>query len=130
MFGDADHNWVATRRIWNQHAYHIGNVDEDGRIPADETPSWTTHNTYRLNAQTSAPAQAAPDLVADDVVTFIDGCLGSVSAWVRNVTLTGRCSEASLSVSAILERAVGLLHDSANAGEAGMRIARRRSIAA
>ncbi len=84
VFGDADHNWVATRRIWNQHAYHIGNVDEDGRIPTDEAPSWATHNTYRSNAQTSAPAQAAPDLVADDVTAFTDGCLGSVSAWVRN----------------------------------------------
>ena len=47
------------------------------------------------------------------------------SAWVRNVILTGRCSEASGSVSAILARAVGRLHGSANAGEAGMRIARK-----
>jgi len=31
VFGDANDNWVTTRRIWNQHTYHITNVRDDGR---------------------------------------------------------------------------------------------------
>ncbi len=31
VFGDAEDNWVNTRRIWNQHAYSVTNVMEDGR---------------------------------------------------------------------------------------------------
>src|SRR5699024_4142347 len=50
VFSDADDNWVATRRIWNQHTYHISNINEDGSVPKNEIASWTTHNTYRLNA--------------------------------------------------------------------------------
>ena len=59
-----DH-WVPTRTIWNEHTYHIDNVQEDGSLPLSEPPSWTTHNSYRLNALTDADAAFyAPDLVA------------------------------------------------------------------
>jgi hypothetical protein len=44
-----DDNWMPTRSIWNQHSYHITNINDDGTIPAHEKPSWLTHNTYRLN---------------------------------------------------------------------------------
>ena len=84
VFGDADHNWVATRRIWNQHAYHIDNVAEDGSIPAQEQPSWSTHGTYRLNALTETAPQGAPDLAAFDVSAFGEGCGRTAWAWVRN----------------------------------------------
>ena len=53
VIGDADDNWVNTRRIWNQHAYHIDNVNDDGSIPPlpsgldCEKESWLQHNTYR-----------------------------------------------------------------------------------
>jgi hypothetical protein len=53
VIGDSDDNWVNTRRIWNQHAYHINNVNDDGSIPPlpngidCEDQSWLEHNTYR-----------------------------------------------------------------------------------
>lgn len=46
---DVNDNWAATRSIWNQHAYHIDNVNDDGSIPTIPTKSWLTHNTFRLN---------------------------------------------------------------------------------
>ena len=46
-----DDRWVAARRIWNQHTYHITNVLEDGRIPQFEQPSWQLFNTFRAQAQ-------------------------------------------------------------------------------
>ncbi|MEM9195426.1 MAG: VCBS repeat-containing protein, partial [Myxococcota bacterium] len=33
VWGDARGRWVGARRIWNQHAYNISNVEEDGTIP-------------------------------------------------------------------------------------------------
>ena len=41
IFGDAGGNWVRTRSIWNQHNYHVTNVDDDGGIPLNQVPSWT-----------------------------------------------------------------------------------------
>ncbi|MCA9709788.1 MAG: VCBS repeat-containing protein [Myxococcales bacterium] len=48
---DVDDRWIQARRIWNQHAYHVTNVREDGTIPQFEPPSWNALNTFRTNAQ-------------------------------------------------------------------------------
>jgi hypothetical protein len=74
VFGDALDNWVPTRRIWNQHAYHITNVTEDARVPLREAPSWARFNSYRQNAQDDA--LYAPDLVVSDVQTELRACPG------------------------------------------------------
>ena len=49
---DVANQWARTRRIWNQHSYHITNVNEDGTIPLVETPNWLVPglNNFRLNA--------------------------------------------------------------------------------
>ena len=33
VYEDAQKRWIPTRRIWNQHAYHVTNVREDGTHP-------------------------------------------------------------------------------------------------
>jgi hypothetical protein len=43
--------WVPTRRIWNQHAYHVTNVREDGTIPQFEKPHCEYLNTFRTQIQ-------------------------------------------------------------------------------
>ncbi len=52
-FGDPKKQWVRTRRIWNEHAYHITNVDGDGTIPMTESDNWknASLNNYRQNQQ-------------------------------------------------------------------------------
>ncbi|NOY94643.1 MAG: hypothetical protein GXP55_25980 [Deltaproteobacteria bacterium] len=62
IWGDARGRWVGARRIWNQHSYHITNVEEDGSIPAHETPSWTGLNSYRQNLREGADVLVVPDL--------------------------------------------------------------------
>lgn len=42
-------NWVGTRRVWNQHSYHISNISESGIVPAFEGAGWLDHNVYRSN---------------------------------------------------------------------------------
>lgn len=66
VVGDSDDNWVNTRRIWNQHQYHINNVNDDGTIPGPfttgscELPAHRLHNTYR--DQLGSAVYAAPDI--------------------------------------------------------------------
>ena len=48
---DGQDRWVAARRIWNQHTYHVTNVREDGTIPQFEAPHWRNLNTFRTQAQ-------------------------------------------------------------------------------
>ena len=64
VFGDSQGNWVRTRRVWNQHAYSVTNVNEDGSIPAPQPVNWTTPglNNFRQNAQPEGEF-AAPDLI-------------------------------------------------------------------
>jgi len=51
VFGDSLDKWVPTRRIWNEHTYHITNVAEDGTIPPFEQNNWDVpnFNNFRLN---------------------------------------------------------------------------------
>ncbi len=51
VISDVDDRWIQARRIWNQHTYHVTNVNEDGTIPQFEPPSWQLLNTFRTNAQ-------------------------------------------------------------------------------
>ncbi len=60
VFQDTMKRWIPTRRIWNQHAYHITNVREDGTIPAHPQNSWTKFNTFRMNAQVESGVDCAP----------------------------------------------------------------------
>ena len=43
-------SWAPTRRIWNQHTYHVTNVGEDGTIPRHEAASYSGPNTFRANS--------------------------------------------------------------------------------
>lgn len=61
IWSSADDAWVAARPIWNQHTYHISNVELDGTIPTVESASWSSHNSYRLNAA-YGDLLAGPDL--------------------------------------------------------------------
>ncbi|MCA9298766.1 MAG: VCBS repeat-containing protein, partial [Phycisphaerales bacterium] len=62
VWGDARGRWVGARRIWNQHSYHITNVDENGHIPAVPEASWRTHNSYRKNLREGGDVLVVPDL--------------------------------------------------------------------
>ncbi len=64
VFGDTDGSWVRTRRVWNEHAYHVTNVNEDGTIPNIELPNWKQPglNNFRQNKQPGSEF-AAPDAV-------------------------------------------------------------------
>jgi len=70
VLGDTQGNWVRTRRIWNQHTYHVTNVDEDGRVPKKEAPNWKNPNlnNFRQNVQPGGLFDA-PDLTGKPLAT-------------------------------------------------------------
>ncbi|MFO0619376.1 MAG: FG-GAP-like repeat-containing protein [Polyangiaceae bacterium] len=84
IFTAADGSWVRTRRIWNEHAYHVTNVNEDGTIPQNEPANWTQTglDNFRQNKQPGSEF-AAPDAV----VTVEPACAGgyNIVATVRNL---------------------------------------------
>ncbi|MCY1074945.1 kelch repeat-containing protein [Archangium lansingense] len=57
VFRDAQDAWVGTRGIWNQHAYSVTNINDDGTIPAKPATNWLTSglNNFRSNAPGAAP---------------------------------------------------------------------------
>ncbi len=59
---DKEDRWIQARRIWNQHAYHVTNVREDGTIPQFEPPSWELLNTFRTNAQIESGGLCEPPI--------------------------------------------------------------------
>ncbi len=64
-FEDPGGQWVRTRRIWNQHHYHVTNINEDGSVPVHESSNWLNKklNSYRQNVQPGG-VYNAPNLVA------------------------------------------------------------------
>ncbi len=80
VWGDRRGRWVGSRRVWNQHAYHITNVEEDGTIPAHETPSWTVLNAYRQNLREDGDVLAVPDLWGGRAQW---SCTGPTTATIR-----------------------------------------------
>ena len=89
VYGDSNDNWVATRTMWNQHTYHITNVNDDATIPAIEENNWlfppaAPFNNYRQNVQTVSSALAASDLTASYVRTEATETATYVTARIGN----------------------------------------------
>lgn len=84
VYGDPSDKWVRTRRIWNEHSYHVTNIGADGRVPLLETPSHQANNTYRVSEPGNGTFNA-PDLRVD-LSVGLAGCPNSVAvrATVRN----------------------------------------------
>ncbi|PRQ00594.1 hypothetical protein [Enhygromyxa salina] len=87
VYGDSNDRWVRTRKIWNQHTYHITNVLADGSIPQFEPDSWGPEgfNNYRVSTPGNGVFNAA-DLQVDLAVSLLRACPEAVTlrATVRN----------------------------------------------
>ena len=80
--------WVNTRSVWNEHTYHVSNVNLDGTLPFPEPNSWAPgqSNSYRQNVQGQGMF-SSPDLsvcaVDADMTTCRNGA-AKVTAVVYN----------------------------------------------
>jgi len=101
IYADANDSWVPTRRIWNQHAYHVTNTNELGQIPMAEAPNWLepsdatvsgVMNNFRQNLP-DFDVFAAPDLTV--ALTFDKAMCPASLGLVATV-----CNEGALVVGA------------------------------
>lgn len=85
VFGAAAGKWVRTRRVWNEHAYSITNIDEDGHVPALPDKNWTVPglNNFRQNKQPDSEFGAPDAIVAIAPLCMNDTY--SLVATIRNV---------------------------------------------
>ncbi|MCC7536096.1 MAG: VCBS repeat-containing protein [Deltaproteobacteria bacterium] len=99
VFGHPRNEWVRTRRIWNQHTYHVTNVEEDGRIPARERPHWTVPrlNNFRQNVQPDGLFDA-PNLQLVDLRAGTRACPIELSISVRVVNAGAASAPAGVPV--------------------------------
>ncbi len=79
VYSDANDQWVTSRRIWNQHAYAVTHVNENGTIP--KTSNWKNNwqepnlNNFRQNVPGQANATAIGDTTAGASKSYI--CSGA-----------------------------------------------------
>ncbi|MFN7146967.1 MAG: FG-GAP-like repeat-containing protein, partial [Myxococcota bacterium] len=76
VIGDADGSWASARPIWNQHAYHITNVEDDGSVPAVQVENWDTWNNFRAGGTEEGPGQWRADLGPAPVDVCLADCDG------------------------------------------------------
>ncbi len=68
--------WASSRGIWNQHAYSVTNVNDDGTVP--KTSEWMPNhldpklNTFRQNAQGEVGAEVLPDVTAEFIMPYCE----------------------------------------------------------
>jgi len=84
VYGDRYDRWVRTRRVWNQHGYHVTNVEPDGTVPRVEANNWETAglNNFRQNTQ-GAGLDNAADLRVLALEVALVGCPETVALRAR-----------------------------------------------
>lgn len=71
VIGDLDDSWRPGGRIWNQHAYFITNIGEDGTIPTTAASNWLEgYNSFRSGDLSPVEGSDSPDLM----VEIVDVC--------------------------------------------------------
>lgn len=82
VISSASRSWPDARPLWNQHAFSITNINDDGSIPQRPEPSWLAHNSFRLNALAKGQSQGMADLALFDL--RLDAEAGSIHLTVLN----------------------------------------------
>ncbi|MFP2931271.1 FG-GAP-like repeat-containing protein [Pyxidicoccus sp. 3LG] len=87
VYRDRKDGWVNTRRIWNQHAYSVTNINDDGTVPAHPVANWRTPglNTFRANSQGAGVTSpfAAADVTVTEVTSACDRTTGTLQLGAR-----------------------------------------------
>ncbi|AKF10951.1 hypothetical protein [Sandaracinus amylolyticus] len=81
VYRDGSDRWPSSRTIWNQHGYHVTNVEEDGTIPrtSEMRANWADDelNNFRQNVQGEGARSAGPDLTIQSITALCSVTDGS-----------------------------------------------------
>ena len=77
VYRDGRDRWASSRTIWNQHGYHVTNVNEDGTVPRTSAvmANWSdpTLNNFRQNVQGELGPAPGPDLTIQSIDAVCGG---------------------------------------------------------
>ena len=111
VYGDAEGRWRPARDLWNQHAYDIDNVNDDGSVPTTRSYGFTTHNTWHSAIATDGVA-LEDDLEAEIADICLDDC-DDGSVWValrlRNPGWLDTSADVTLALYAVVGEEMSLL---------------------
>ena len=111
VYGDAEERWVPARDVWNQHAYDIDNVNDDGSVPSTRSYGFTTHNTWHSAIATDGVG-IEDDLEAEISDVCLDDC-DTGSVWVavrlRNTGLADTSEDITMALYAVVGEDMTLL---------------------
>jgi hypothetical protein len=82
VIGDEAASWAPARPIWNQYAYHITNINNDGTVPVAPPHNWLTWNNFRTGGTELGPSHWLPDLNSLPADICLEEC------WNDMVTLS------------------------------------------
>ena len=87
VYRDVLDRWVSSRMIWNQHAYSVTHINEDGTVP--KTSAWKQNwkqsglNNFRQNIQGDLDPTSTPDLTAKKNTTLTCDKEGNMTLKVK-----------------------------------------------
>ncbi|MCG8673750.1 MAG: putative Ig domain-containing protein, partial [Pseudomonadales bacterium] len=87
-YESVDQTWIGTRSVWNQHAYHIDNINDDGTIPQIQKNSWQRHNSFRRNDFPDREGLAQADLSVSKLQLRLQDTAYDLQVNVHNRGLT------------------------------------------
>lgn len=88
IYRDARDRWATSRPIWNQHAYSVTNVEDDGSIPptSETQRNWEVDglNNFRQNVQGGLTDVPGPDFTVGRLEAICEGESTRIRAEVCN----------------------------------------------
>lgn len=99
VIGDANSSWAPARPIWNQFAYHITNVNNDGSIPTEQVHNWESWNSFRAGGTELGPGHWLPDLAPADAELCTSECSEDLVRVLVPIENYGTVDASSVSVS-------------------------------
>ncbi len=79
--GSQSSSWMPSRPVWNQYAYHISNIDDDGSVPAVQQNNWDLWNSFRTADLAEHPGDWQPNLFVMNVDVCADCKAGEVTLY-------------------------------------------------
>ena len=75
--------WADAGSVWSSQAFHVNELNEDSTLPLVETPSWLTHNTYRVQRSPLPDPLGMPDFTVGDLRLIDQGAGNNPAVQVR-----------------------------------------------
>ncbi len=75
--------WADAGSVWSAQDFHVNEINEDSTLPLIETPSWLTHNTYRVQRSPLPDPLGMPDFSVGDLRLIDQGSGNNPAVQVR-----------------------------------------------